>query len=124
MWSPICELCSSNSKTVETVPPKEESNLCFSAADALAATQETIASVEYQMQPVYVKIKEAIKKGKTDCIIFGEHKEWLNLSLPYKYEIDYEQEIIDRLKELGYKVQRANGSNYCALEVSWKTGGK
>lgn len=116
------------SKTaVETVPPKEEeSGKDFSAADALIATEIARADLEYQMEPVYTAIKFAAKQGRTGCVIYGENKSWnyttWRTSSPTKFDSAYIEQIVRKLKELGYNVKKewtlGEKDDY-KLTISW-----
>lgn len=117
------------SKTVvETVPPKEEeSGKDFSAADALSATQAARDELEYQMNPVYVAIKHAAKQGKTGCVVFGESKSWSYIKWkttdPTKFDSNYIEQIVCKLKELGYQVKEEylpiSSTDDYKLTISW-----
>lgn len=98
----------------------------FSAAEALIATEKAREDVEYQMKPVYIAIKIAAKQGKTGCVIYGEKKPWnytkWRPSNPSKFDSSYTEQIVRKLRELGYYVKdewTPEKSDDCNLIISW-----
>lgn len=105
-----------------------EKNECsdFSATEALIATEKARADLEYQMEPVYTAIKFAAKQGRTGCVIYGENKSWnytkWRSTNPSKFDSKYTQQVVRKLKELGYYVKDEwtpeKNDNY-KLTISW-----
>lgn len=98
----------------------------FSAAEALIATEKARADLEYQMEPVYTAIKFAAKQGRTGCIIYGENKSWnytkWRSTNHSKFDSSYTQQIVRKLKELGYYVKdewTPEKSDDYKLTISW-----
>ena len=114
----------------ENVIPEEEceknKSSNFSAAEALIATEKARKDLEYQMKPIYTAIKFAVKQGKTGCVIYGENKSWnytkWRSTNPSKFDSSYTQQIVRKLKELGYYVKdewTPEKSDDYKLTISW-----
>lgn len=98
----------------------------FSAAEALTVTKKARADLEYQMKPIFTAIKFAATRGKTGCVVYGENKSWnykkWKSNDPSKFDSSCTQQIVRKLKELGYYVKdewTPEKSDDYKLTISW-----